>query len=116
VLNVDALERGRWAATANRGRHNAWSLAAMLLIANAIAGNLWLGQMSGLRADLTGGHIHPISKATRNYLSQLREPLLIRGHFSARTHPLLAPKTRRTLSPAMDSACRSGLAGVTTSG
>ena len=48
-----------------------------------------------LRTDLTEGRIYSISAATRSYLQQLREPLLIRGYFSAQTHPLLAPLVPR---------------------
>jgi ABC-2 type transport system permease protein len=47
------------------------------------------------RADVTQGHIYSISETTRNYLAQLQEPLLLRGYFSARTHPLLAPLVPR---------------------
>ena len=46
---------------------------------------------TALRVDMTAGQIYSISQATRGYLQQLREPLLIRGYFSAKTHPLLAP-------------------------
>jgi len=35
--------------------------------------------------------MYTLSDATRSYLAQLQEPLLIRGYFSAATHPLLAP-------------------------
>ena len=41
--------------------------------------------------DLTQGRIYTLSDATRGYLAELREPLLVRGYFSASTHPLLAP-------------------------
>ncbi|HZV20737.1 MAG TPA: Gldg family protein, partial [Hyphomicrobiales bacterium] len=40
-------------------------------------------------------HIYSISSETRSYLRQLQEPLLIRGYFSAQTHPLLAPLVPR---------------------
>src|SRR5690606_7966644 len=53
--------------------------------------NLWLGQLGFLRADTTAGNQYSISEATRSYLAQLQEPLLLRGYFSAKTHPLLAP-------------------------
>jgi ABC-2 type transport system permease protein len=43
------------------------------------------------RADITAGNIYSLSDATRQYLNRLQEPLLIRGYFSTRTHPLLAP-------------------------
>ena len=91
VLNALVLERERWSGAARAGGHGGARLLAGLLIANALAGNLWLGQLKGLRVDVTEGRLYSISEATGNYLRQLREPLLIRGYFSARTHPLLAP-------------------------
>jgi ABC-2 type transport system permease protein len=62
-----------------------------LIAANLLAGSLWLNQVDWARADLTQGRHDTISHATRTYLGQLQEPLLIRGYFSAETHPLLAP-------------------------
>jgi len=91
VLNLYTLERLRWAADARGSGHRRWGWLVGLLVANLIAGNLWLAPIGGARADLTQGHIYSISDATRGYLAQLREPLLIRGYFSAKTHPLLAP-------------------------
>jgi ABC-2 type transport system permease protein len=91
TLNTFSLERERWAASGNRRIHRAWQWGTALLIANAVAVNLWLGQINVLRMDTTQGKIYSISDATRNYLAQLQEPLLIRGYFSAKTHPLLAP-------------------------
>ena len=91
TLNTFSLERERWAATGERRHHRNWRLGTTLLIANALAVNLWLGQVSGLRLDTTEGKIYSISDASRGYLKQLQEPLLVRGYFSAKTHPLLAP-------------------------
>jgi ABC-2 type transport system permease protein len=51
--------------------------------------------VSWARADLTQGNVYSISETTRSYLAQLQEPLLIRGYFSAQTHPLLAPLVPR---------------------
>ncbi len=91
ALNVFALERLRWAADAKPQVRRHWRLVVGLAIANFVAANLWLQQVGWLRTDITQGHIYSISDATRQYLSQLQEPLLIRGYFSAKTHPLLAP-------------------------
>ncbi|OQX45848.1 MAG: ABC transporter permease, partial [Candidatus Sedimenticola endophacoides] len=38
---------------------------------------------------------YTLSEATENQLAALQEPLLIRGYFSAKTHPLLAPLVPR---------------------
>ncbi len=91
ALNVYALERLRWTEkTTHPAHHRRWVLVTGLLAANLLATNLWLHQIGWVRADITQGHVYSISEATRNYLAQLREPLLIRGYFSAHTHPLLA--------------------------
>lgn len=91
ALNILALERGRWAHDGNRQHHSVWRWGTALLVANALIANVWLGQINALRWDTTRGNIYSISDATRQYLAQLQEPLLIRGYFSEKTHPLLAP-------------------------
>jgi len=95
VLNTLVLERERWAAGHRVPGHRATRVLAALLVANALAGNLWLGQLKSLRVDVTEGRQYSISDTTRGYLQQLREPLLLRGYFSAQTHPLLAPLVPR---------------------
>jgi ABC-2 type transport system permease protein len=91
ALNVYALEVQRWARDGAPARHRGWIFGTTLLVANLVAANVWLSQLSALRADVTEGNIYSISEATRGYLAQLQEPLLIRGYFSNQTHPLLAP-------------------------
>ncbi len=92
TLNVYTLERLRWAPDSSSPQvHRRWAVVTALFAANFVAGNLWLDQVGWVRADLTEGHVYSISGATRRYLAQLQEPLLIRGYFSARTHPLLSP-------------------------
>jgi ABC-2 type transport system permease protein len=91
ALNVYTLERVRWAGGGQRATHRRWLLLTVLLVANLLAGNLWLAQLSGARADLTRGQLYTLSDTTRQYLAGLREPLTIRAYFSAQTHPLLAP-------------------------
>lgn len=94
VLNTLVLERQRWTKRAidtHRQSHHRWYLVSGLLVANVLAANLWLGQLTGWRVDVTEGKQYSISDATRQYLNQLQEPLLLRGYFSSKTHPLLAP-------------------------
>ncbi len=95
ALNVFILEQLRWAGNRSNSHHRQWGLVTALLVANFLAGNLWLQPVGWARADITQGSIYSISDSTRNYLAQLREPLLIRGYFSAQTHPLLAPLVPR---------------------
>jgi ABC-2 type transport system permease protein len=91
VLNRLAVEKMRWAGNPPQAGQRRWVWVAGLLAANALGANLWLDQVRGARLDLTAGHLYTLSYATRNELDELREPLLIRGYFSAATHPLLAP-------------------------
>ncbi len=94
-LNIYGLEKIRWADNPASSHHRSWQIAIGLLIANFLAANFWLAPLNSVRTDMTKGHIYSISEATRSYLQQLREPLLIRGYFSAQTHPLLAPLVPR---------------------
>jgi len=94
-LNVYGLERIRWSGNKANRKHRQWGLLTILLVINFIVLNLWLSPVNKARLDLTQGNIYSISDATRSYLSRLKEPLLIRGYFSAQTHPLLAPLVPR---------------------
>ena len=44
-----------------------------------------------LRADLTAQREYSLSPVTRDLIRNLQEPLTLRGYFSEKTHPLLAP-------------------------
>lgn len=95
TLNVFSLEQIRWAGNPVSRRHRQWAWVAGLTAANFIAGNLWLGSITHARIDMTDGNLYSLSQSTQRQLAQLREPLLIRGYFSAKTHPLLAPLVPR---------------------
>jgi ABC-2 type transport system permease protein len=90
-LNVYVLEKERWARSVATARHRHWRTAMALLLTNLLVANIWLHQIDQLRLDITEGKLYSISQPTGELLQQLEEPLLIRGYFSARTHPLLAP-------------------------
>jgi len=70
-------------------RRNAF-VSVVLVGANLVALNTCCSP-PGLRADLTAQGEYSLSPATRNLVGNLQEPMLIRGYFSERTHPLLAP-------------------------
>jgi ABC-2 type transport system permease protein len=90
ALNVYGLERGRWAQHSNP-RHRGWQLGVGLLLVNLLVAAVWLQRLPGLRADVTEGKLYSLSEPSVALLEQLEEPLLIRGYFSERSHPLLAP-------------------------
>lgn len=91
ALNVYSLERERWARDVRTARQRRWRVGIVLLLANLVLGNVWLQRLPALRLDVTEGRLYSISAPSRELLARLEEPLLIRGYFSARTHPLLAP-------------------------
>lgn len=94
-LTLFSLEKLRWAKGVAGNRHRLWGTLTLLLIGNLLIGNFWLHNIGRARLDLTEGKIYSLSDASRQYLNQLQEPLLIRGYFSAKTHPLLAPLVPR---------------------
>ncbi len=92
TLNVLSLDSKRWSP----GPHTApyrrrFILTVVLIVANLALVNAWLFPLGALRADLTAGREYSLSPVTRDLIRNLDEPLLIRGYFSERTHPLLAP-------------------------
>jgi len=92
TLNVLSLDARRWSrgaqTTAYRRRVG---LAVVLVIANLVALNAWVYPLAGLRADLTADRLYSLSAATKDLITNLQEPLLIRGYFSEKTHPYLEP-------------------------
>ncbi|MEW6595017.1 MAG: Gldg family protein [Thermodesulfobacteriota bacterium] len=90
--NTVSLESQRWSkGTATAGHRRQVKIALLLVGANLLAANLWLNTVHTLRLDLTADRRFSISQVTRQQLGQLQEPLVIRGYFSEKTHPLLAP-------------------------
>ncbi|MGQ9598158.1 MAG: Gldg family protein [Anaerolineae bacterium] len=92
TLNVVSLDAKRW----SRGQRTAayrrqLIMTAILITANLTALNTWLSPHGGLRADLTAEGEYSLSPVTKDLIRNLQEPLLIRGYFSEKTHPLLAP-------------------------
>jgi ABC-2 type transport system permease protein len=92
LLNVVSLDVKRWSRSAHTGAYRRQVLLTVVLVAvNLVALNAWLFPLGGLRADLTADQEYSLSATTRDLIQNLQEPLLIRGYFSERTHPLLAP-------------------------
>lgn len=90
ALNRYALESERWAPGGSPGRRR-WRVLTGLVITNLLLLNAWLAPLGSLRLDVSAGQQYSISATTRSTLEQLQEPLLLRGYFSNKTHPLLAP-------------------------
>jgi ABC-2 type transport system permease protein len=92
VLNVLSLDAKRWSRGAQTAAYRRrLVLTVVLIAANLVALNAWIFPLGSLRADLTADRQYSLSPATKELISGLQEPLLIRGYFSEKTHPLLAP-------------------------
>ena len=92
VLNVMSLDVKRWSKGDRTAGHRWNAVVRVILVAvNLLALNAWLFPMNRLRADLTAAGEYSLSAVTRELVGNLSEPLLMRGYFSERTHPLLAP-------------------------
>lgn len=90
--NIVSLDIKRWSSgprTQPYRRNVTWMTA--LVAANLVLVNVWAYPLRGLRVDLTQDREFSLSTPTREILGSLQEPLLVRGYFSERTHPLLAP-------------------------
>ncbi|HVV82529.1 MAG TPA: Gldg family protein [Kofleriaceae bacterium] len=91
ALNVLLLQRVGWASgPRGRARRAGALLGVGLVLANAIALPIWLAPVRRARIDLTQDGTYSLSSATKRILAGLDERLLIRGYFSAKTHPELA--------------------------
>ncbi|MGC8874251.1 MAG: DUF7088 domain-containing protein, partial [Chloroflexia bacterium] len=96
TLNVVSLESKRWSrGTRTLPYRRGMLQTTALVLANLLVLNVWLAPLYGLRVDLTAQREYSLSRTTRELLQGLQEPLLIRGYFSEKTHPLLAPLVPR---------------------
>jgi len=96
LLNVLSLDRKRWSFGANTaGYRRGMILATILIAANLLAANLWMHKINGLRLDLTENREYSLSQTSRDLINNLADPLILRGYFSEKTHPLLSPLVPR---------------------
>ena len=96
LLNIVSLDSQRWSQGENTAAYRRnWLTMTGLVALNLIVLNIWLYPISSLRLDLTAQREYSLSAATRDLLSNVQEPLLIRAYMSEKTHPLLAPLAPR---------------------
>jgi ABC-2 type transport system permease protein len=92
LLNVLSLDGKRWSLSAHTAAYRRNAILRVALVGlNLLALNVWLYPIHRLRADLTAQREYSLSPVTRDLLRGLQEPLTLRGYFSEKTHPLLAP-------------------------
>jgi ABC-2 type transport system permease protein len=96
TFNVVSLDSKRWSTgEQTRAHREGLLLTAGLIALNLVVLNIWLYPLSGARLDLTAQREYSLSQTTRDLLQNVQEPLLIRGYFSEKTHPLLSPLVPR---------------------
>jgi len=96
TLNVFSLDSKRWSTgTQTLPHRRALIFTTILVVVNLVLMNVWLYPLRALRLDLTAQREYSLSPTTKDLLRNLQEPLLIRGYFSEKTHPLLAPLVPR---------------------
>jgi ABC-2 type transport system permease protein len=98
MLNVASLDIKGWSTGERTLPHRRGvMLTTVLVVANLVLVNIWVFPLHarGLRLDLTAQREYSLSHTTLDLLASLQEPLLIRGYFSEKTHPLLAPLVPR---------------------
>ena len=92
LLNVLSLKSQGWSEGEQLlSKRRGVALTSGLLVINLLMVNVWMFPLSRLRLDLTQYKEYSLSATTRDLVGSLQEPLLIRGYFSEKTHPLLAP-------------------------
>ena len=96
VLNAVMLHAKGWSdgARTRKARTNA-KLMVALTAANLLALNVWMHGVHLLRLDMTERGEFSISSVTEDLIVGLNSPLLIRGYFSSKSHPLLDPLVPR---------------------
>jgi ABC-2 type transport system permease protein len=90
TLNVLSLDSIRW-SNEQRSYQRKVFTTAVLITLNLVLINVWLSPLQGLRLDLTQQKEYTLSQTSKDLLSNLPEPLLIRAYISDKTHPLLKP-------------------------
>ena len=92
VLNTGLLHAKRWSHSARNWHHRFNTrLAAVLVLGNVVAANLWLAPVASARVDMTENNEYSLSSVTVDFLESLDEPLLLRAYISKKTHPLIEP-------------------------
>ncbi len=92
VLNTVILLAKRWSDGARtRGQRTNAKLMVGLVTANLLALGLWMHNVRAARVDITERKEFSVSQVTETMVRGLDAPLLLRGYFSEKTHPLLAP-------------------------
>ena len=84
-LSLEALRQAGEPSAMHGGRQMLTALLVVILLLMSLA----VSRISLPRLDLTGNSRYTLSGTTHSTLANLEQPLLLRGYFSERTHPML---------------------------
>ena len=91
-LNTALLTAKKWSDGAStQSNRSATKLSVALVVCNLLLLNVVAAPVRAARVDMTERKEYSVSAVTEKLLKGLDAPLIIRGYFSARTHPKLAP-------------------------
>ena len=92
LANVISIDSKRWGKSdqTKHYKRNVW--AAFVLVGfNLILLNVILAPYNNLRVDITAESEYSLTDTTKDLISNLEGPVIIRGYFSDKTHPMLEP-------------------------
>ena len=90
--NVISIDSKRWGKSSETKvyKRNVW-LAFGLIGLNLILLNIILSPCNNLRLDITSDSEYSLTDTTKDLISTLEDPVIIRAYFSDKTHPMLEP-------------------------
>ena len=92
LANVISIDSKRWGKSSETKvyKRNVW-LAFGLIGLNLILLNIILSPYNNLRLDITSDSEYSLTDTTKDLISTLEDPVIIRAYFSDKTHPMLEP-------------------------
>ena len=92
LANVISIDSKRWGKSdqTKHYKRNVWAAFALVGF-NLILLNVILAPYNNLRVDITAESEYSLTDTTKDLISNLEGPVIIRGYFSDKTHPMLEP-------------------------
>ena len=92
VANIISIDSKRWGKSdQNKDYKRGVWLTFVLICSNLILLNVILSPYNNLRVDITAESEYSLTDTTKDLISTLDQPVIIKGYFSDRTHPMLKP-------------------------
>ena len=90
LANVISIDSKRWGKSDQTKdyKRNVWAAFGLVGL-NLILLNVILAPYNNLRIDITAENEYSLTDTTKDLISNLEGPVIIRGYFSEKTHPML---------------------------